>query len=184
MNSKNNKAVGKLIRGVVYDDIDINEMQDFMVEYMYHGYTPSLTQGMVDHAADVGLSEDAALCFTNNMNALEAITRYNVDTGVTHNLIIPKEALSVGLVDELKKVDLAKGIMEAYIHKTHEYNDVVDVEPEDFCDSEEEDLLSHLDNATFIIDGKKVSKEELLKNPVALEAINNLINGTFFKKAI
>ena len=185
MNSK--KEVGKIIRGVVYDDYDHELMCDAIMSnintcanHIKHG-DPETTKSLESLDTDYETFRD----YTNGMGAIAALTRYNFETGVHHNLIIPKEALSLNLVKELENVDLGKDIYDNYTEHFLRNRGILEdeepVEPEDFCDSEEEDLLSHLDNATFILNDKKVSKEEFFKDPVALETINSLINGTFFK---
>lgn len=108
----------KLIKGIIYVDSNIEEASEEMFK------TLSSTDELLDDAiaretyevaAKYGVNEkqvDAQLCTTN---AIAAMTRYNFETGVNHNLIIPKESLSVGLVQQLEQVDIGQGLMEKYL---------------------------------------------------------------------
>lgn len=162
----------KLVRGVIYDDFDREEMKADMLDLLDDLYNhddktimscPSVREMMED-----GLSYEAAKQYFHNMDAIAAMTRYNFNTGETHNLIIPKEALSNDFVKDLEEVDLGKDLYKDYITKfnnDHYYSNCV--EPEDFCDSEEEtmipqDMIDALNNGAeihFIVPGG-MTKEE------------------------
>lgn len=148
--------VGKLIRGVVYDDIDSDGMRSDMIGilddlYGYDEDTIRESPGIQLLMEDTGLTFEEAMQYFHNMDAIAALTRHNFVTGENHNLIIPKEALSRGLVADLQKVDLGENLFDHYqdnFVKNHYFKD--SVEPEDFCDSDEETLLQHVDRVPVV----------------------------------
>ena len=174
----------KLVKGVIYDDICKKEVVDYMLEEMDETASSSdeEVRAFLDGSPTMNyLSVNDFRKYATGMDAILALTRHNVETGVNHNLIIPKECLSRDLVEELEVVDLGKDLMEAYTHKfIDEY-----VRAEDFCDSEEEEFMNdHIDKyvdqkeeGNYFINGKKVSAEEMAEflntNPVFASFIAN-----------
>jgi len=178
-----NNVVGKPIKGVVYDDIDKEVMREEMFGLMDDLYEfedklpdyPS-TKAMLE----VGIELDDIKQYYHNMDAIAALTRYNFNTGITHNLIIPKESLSIGLVSELEKVDLGKDLLKKYAGKFFEKD----------CDSENiyyecqeqlptnNEVIKIPDNCKFVIDGKRVSVEDFVKfaesHPELIESLSKM----------
>ena len=161
-----NNEVGRLIKGVIYEDVDKDSMTEDMFKLMDNIYEikdeqlkkyPS-TRAMMSE----GFSFDETKQYYQNMDSIAALTRYNFATKQTHNLIIPKESLSNGMVYELEKLDLGKDLLQKYADRFFEVEEeIIDVVPEDFIDSEEEKLLQEVDNnIRLFVDGKKVNKEE------------------------
>ena len=181
MNSKN---VGKLIRGVIYDDIDLADMCDNIMcgintaaANIKHG-DPETTRMIKDLETDYETLRD----YVTGMGAIASMTRYNFETGVHHNLIIPKESLSANLVNELEKIDLGKTIYNDYTHHFLTERGILENEvvPEDFC-NEEEEILKAIDNAKFYHNGKFVSKEEFFRDhPEHYDELRNVIRNTIF----
>ena len=179
------KEVGKLIRGVIYDDYDHESMCETIMSdintcaaHIKHG-DPNTTKSLERLDTDYETFRD----YINGMGAIAALTRYNFETGVHHNLIIPKEALSVNLVDELEKIDLGKDIYDNYTEHFLTERGILDeyeVEPEDVCNSEDEEILKVVENGApivkFVLDGKVVSKEEFFSNPEAARDFGHFLN--------
>lgn len=177
----------KLVKGVIYDDICKKEVVDYMLEEMDETASSSdeEVRAFLDESPTMSdLSVNDFRKYATGMDAITALTRYNFETGVNHNLIIPKECLSRDLVEELEVIDLGKDLMSAYTHKfIDEY-----VSAEDFCGREEECLLKHVDKQDknrirCFIDGKKVSEDEMyefLKDKPEAEIIPFIkaLNGT------
>lgn len=154
----------KLIKGVIYDDVDMQELKDEMFEFMEETYSFSdeylksipATQAMMNE----GCEFEAVRQYYQTMDAIAALTRYNFDTGVTHNLIIPKESLSVGLVDELEKIDLGKDLLSDYGNRHYEAHHVEDIQPEEFIKGNDEALLRFVDSEL-----RKLPADQLIAIP-------------------
>jgi hypothetical protein len=170
----------KLIKGVIYDDVDMQEMKEEMFETMEECYSVDddylksipATQSMMKQ----GCEFEAVRQYYQTMDAIAALTRYNFDTGVTHNLIIPKEALSDGLVDELEKVDLGKDLLSDYGNRHYETHHKEDIYPEEFIKGEDESLLKFVDNEL-----RKLPAEQLIAIPKDSElgrAITKLVSAS------
>ena len=127
-----------------------------------------------------GFELDKIKQYYHNMDAIAALTRYNFETGVNHNLIIPKESLSNGLVDELEKVDLGKDLLGQYANRFFES----DYDPRNFAYEEREllpvndNIIKFPDNCKFMIDGKRVSVEDFVKfaesHPELIESLSKM----------
>ena len=171
------KTVGKLVRGVIYDDVDMQSIKKNMLEEIdfLGGFDDDVilnnpaTKAMMEN----GLTFEEIKNYYHKMDTIASLTRYDFDTGETNNLIIPKESLSVGLVNELDRVDLAKDLLKAYGNKHYEDHNKETIKPEDFCKSEEEELLKYVDRQplfTIHVDGD--TKVEDFKN-----ILSNIIGG-------
>ena len=132
-------VTGKPIKGVIYDDVDKQEIREEMFERLDDLYKVENTL-VESHPATKalireGLDINEIKQYYHNMDSIAALTRYNFDTGITHNLIIPKESLSIGLVNELDKVDLGKDLLKQYADQYFEPS------LENCCDREDEEVL-------------------------------------------
>ena len=145
----------KLIRGVIYCDENLEEKKEEMFERLDERVATDrdieLFNDHVQALSDVtGIDIEKTKAYFSNMESISALTRFNTNTGITHNLIIPKEALSVGLVNELESVDLGRHLLEEYpsyfINHTLPYtsDDVqksYEVTPAEFIGGEIEEIL-------------------------------------------
>ena len=170
----------KLIKGVIYDDVDMQELKDEMFEFMEETYSFSdeylksipTTQNMMKQ----GCKFEDVRQYYQTMDAIAALTRYNFDTGVTHNLIIPKESLSVGLIDELEQIDLGKDLLSDYGNRHYEAHHNEEIQPEMFIRGEDEHLLKTIDNEL-----RKLPKDTVLAIPKDSElgrAISRMVSAS------
>ena len=159
------KTVGKLVRGVIYDDVDLQSIKNGMFDYLHFEDLNNITNyfsNKMHEDTNGEISVEDARLYLNNMNTISALTGYDEEENKTSNLIIPKNALSQGLVSELEKVDLGKNLLQEYaddffvnyIGATPKVE--TEVKPEDFCKGEEEELLKYVDKQplfTIHVDG-------------------------------
>ena len=165
----------KLVKGVIYDDIDMEKMKNEMFDLIDDKLTieqVELIPSSIEAKNVLGLNDEQIVNYNNTMDAIAALTRYNFNTGITHNLIIPKEALSLDLVKELEKVDFAKDLMD-------DYNDRVTdrIIDEELCEHTE-NVLPIQDKQVelqFYFDDKKVSKEEFIEKAEKDPFFNDLL---------
>ena len=149
----------KLIKGVIYDDVDMDEMKSEMFGQLHFEGNNQITEYFakeMNKKTNNNVSIEDARLYLNNMDAIAALTRYNEETGVVHNLIIPKECLSVGLVDELEKVDLAKDLLDEYADDifinyigAERIKEKENIQIDDFIKSEDEVLLKTIDTSAI-----------------------------------
>ena len=110
--------IKKLVKGVVYTD-NLEEFKYDVFERISNNITNEDYINYFDRMAK-DVSDKEGIPFENvkqyfyNMEAIASITRYNDESDITHNLIIPKETLSSDLVDQLESVDLAKDMLNNY----------------------------------------------------------------------
>ena len=129
----------KLVRGVIYDDLDLNEMKEDMFEFLERmddmDRLGELKESIVPHAKNLEMSVEETTYMFKNMDAIAAITRMNPKTFETHNLVIPKESLSKNMVEELSAVDLGKDMMNDYLqHNFDKYECCEENEDADLTD--------------------------------------------------
>lgn len=164
-----NEVVGKLVRGVIYDE-DIQPLKNEIFDQLSFDGINTITNYFVkemhedtDHCISL---EDAKLYF-DNMNAISALVGYNEETGKTSNLIIPKKSLSTGLVHELDKVDLGKNLLMEYADDFFvNYIGATRKSDKEIKHEEVKTLpvvnnnIEVPNNIILFVDGKQVNKEE------------------------
>lgn len=110
----------KLVRGVIYDDVPVEDFKEEMFWYLDrmddYEREGRLEEYIEPHAKDLNMSINETIHMFKNMDAIAAITRLNPETFETHNLVIPKESLSKNLVKELSTVDIGKYLVHDYLH--------------------------------------------------------------------
>ena len=147
----------KLIRGVIYDT-DLEEFKEDMLWEMTQRdekrHQDKINELLDNFQKDAGFSENEAKSYFCGADTISALTRYNVNTGINHNLIIPKEALSVGLVNELEQIDLGKDLIDEYTEYFIRKMDARNVTPEEIVNGDE--LMSLLE---------KEEKDKIVKIP-------------------
>ena len=147
----------KFIRGVIYDT-DLEQFKDEMFHYMAQRdekrNEEKIKEIIKGFQEDAGYTEEEAKSYFCGADTICALTRYNPITCENNNLIIPKEALSTSLVDELELVDLGKDLLEEYTTQCIEKSKARKVTPEEIC--EDDDILSLLEN---------VDQDKLIKIP-------------------
>lgn len=108
----------KLVRGVIYDDVNAKELKDEMFYLLEHMDNMDRDCVLEEHLESTGKDLDISTRDVNfmfkNMDAIAALTRLNKKTFETHNMIIPKESLSKNMVEELSTVDLGKNLLDDY----------------------------------------------------------------------
>lgn len=165
------KETGKLVRGVVYEDVNLNEMKEEMFEFLERMDNMSrdgvLYDSIIPHAKYLEESPEEVIFEFKNMDAIAALTRMDPKTFETHNMIIPKESLSKNMVKELSSVDLGKNLVDDYIlYYLENHNDVLDKEPKESSYTvENNDIEVHdLDTGEYLFSVSKDSKlgQELL----------------------
>lgn len=186
----------KMIKGVIYDDVCKHELIDdalTKIEQMTQ-ITDEMVQDYIQTnpmLPELNYATQDIANYFKGMNAIVALTRLDINTDTTHNLIIPKECLSANLVEELEKIDLGKRLIDEYTYRFIESHSVSTevVEPNDFCGCEEDFLKKNVDKYTkdpvkegkYFIDGKRVNREEmeayLQEHPVFASFMSN----PFFK---
>lgn len=128
-----------LIKGIIYEDaIDVeNEHERIfdMIESIddLHNKKPGFKDELILYSSEeFGKSYDEMKNMYKNVDAIAAITGFNVNTGETSNMIIPKEAVSPELQRILSVVDIAPDMPDAYIkHFAKKYLDVVETKKEE-----------------------------------------------------
>lgn len=175
------EVVGKLVRGVIYDNVDTDSIREDMFSCMIPlGYIKD--NSVVDKFMnDFGMTEWQALDRLKTMDVIHSIVRYDEMSDTNQNLIIPREVLSSNLEYELSKVDLGKNILRDYVESAST------IKPEYFINSKEEKELQHVNNTVdfpvnkrprFIVNGHEVSEKEFVDfiqtNPEMAEMLFNL----------
>ena len=142
----------KLIRGVIYDDVEFVTIKDEMFDLMDSMDDIRRAGKLENHLKTYqpdALSLDETEYVFKNLDSIAALTRLD-HNHKTHNMIIPKEALSEKLVKQLSSVDLAPTMIEDYMtHYSFTYMNEDQEEPEDLYDNYEDDeerLAELLDN--------------------------------------
>lgn len=165
---------GRLVRGVIYDDVDMEAIKKDMFEKMHFDGVNQINnyfaKEMYNETRGNVSIEDAKLYFTN-MSAISALTGYSEESDKTYNFIIPKESVCSRLQEELETIDLGKNLIREYADDFFvNYCGATKITPNDFNErSKEEKLLQHVDRqiadtnkkeAKCFVDGKRVSVEE------------------------
>jgi hypothetical protein len=157
---------GRLIKGVIYDDVDMETIEKEMFNSIDDRMTMEQAALFENRSIFFGknnLTAENIKDLINTLDTINSITRYNPENDTTYNLIIPKEALSVGLVRELENVDLGK-----YLHDNYIRNYV----------SNQDDSKSDDNNgAEYFFKDKKVSREDfsrLVSSDMLLSDITDL----------
>lgn len=113
----------KPIRGILYvDQEEINDASEEMLLHLNSVDTFLKTaekKGVFEEAAKVGSSRKDVELELCNINAITALTRYDEEDDMNYNLIIPKESLSIGLVNELEKLDVGKDMLYKYMQSRY-----------------------------------------------------------------
>lgn len=108
----------KLIKGVLYDDIDKKSFKLKMIENI-----PSIKSVREDEIYSLlgeendGVNKDSETIFDELKTSLtiKEIIRYDSETETNLNLIIPKECLSTELEEVLRMVDIGKNLHNNYL---------------------------------------------------------------------
>ena len=138
----------KLIKGVIYDDVNLESIREEMFDQMVPiGYIKQCDVCKILQETN-SLSEDDSLDYLVRSDVIDSLTRYDTNTHETHNLIIPKECLSDSLVEDLERVDLAKGLCEYYGQRHYEEHCVT---PEDICEDLDGELIDAIKNGKKIV---------------------------------
>ena len=185
---------GRLIKGVIYDDVDIDDITQDICDTLHHDGINSITNYFakdMNKETNGNLSIEDAILYLNNMNAISALTGYNNDTDRTSNFIIPKEALSAELQEELEAVDFGKKLIHEYPdHFFVDYCGSTKIEQNNCCEPNlyecvrkscrfcndceselHEEVVRHIEQTSksnkkkepkYFYDGEKVSQEEFL----------------------
>ena len=170
-------SVGRLIKGVIYNDVDMNAIKQDMFDLIDDKLSLEAAASTDDSLfvavkEQLNLTDENLKDYSNTLDAIAALTRLNFKTGVTHNLIIPKETLSNSLVKALEPVDLAKDLISDYVYK---FESEHSTEPVDSLPQVE----SNVNGRTYKVEGKEVSEEEFYniihQNPEVGNAIETLM---------
>lgn len=154
MNS--NKVIGKLVRGVIYDNIDLQQLKNDIFEGLHcegiHEINNYIANRMYEET-DHNLSIEDAKLYLNNMGAIASLTGYNDETGKTSNLIIPKRSLSNDLVRDLERVDLGKNLLNEYADSF--FVDYIGLErnvtPEEISEDLDGELIDAIKNGKRVV---------------------------------
>lgn len=108
----------KLIRGIVYDNVDVRDEKSKLFDKMYSRISDSNEiESVVKYFHnDLGIDEHAAMQYFTTADDIAILTGYDFESDFNNNLIIPKIALSENLVKELESVDIGKNLLNDYIN--------------------------------------------------------------------
>lgn len=160
----------KLVRGVIYDNpveverraVETAECLTALADCVGEAYTPK--------------------CIPSRDEYVASATLWGLINPITgdRNMIIPASLVDDRLYSVLERVDIGETLVHDFIEATYRkrededefFSKVGETEgkyaPTEYWDSEEECLLKHIDRQTedtakCFIDGKEVSKEEMIK---------------------
>lgn len=148
---------GKLIAGVIYDDIDVKSEVEDIYECLHFNGVHTLNNHF---ANNMGIDTEDAKLYLNNTTAICAITGYDVATEDTQNLIIPKKAISNKLCKALESVDLGKELVNGYTEDFFNNYYVPDTNQQKNVVDEKQNNKFPI---KFTLNGKNVDKDEFIK---------------------